>query len=128
LPNLTLDTGALIALSRRERFMLSLVMDADKGARVITVPTVVLTEWWRGPGAELSKLLRGFTIEPLSQRIALLAGEALAGLSGPSIADAIVMASAAQRGDAVVTGDFDDLNQLRRVFPAVRLFGMGNFS
>jgi len=40
---------------------------------------------------------------------------------GPSVADAVVMASAAQRGDVVLTGDLEDLGKLQAVFPAVRL-------
>jgi hypothetical protein len=40
------------------------------------------------------------------------------------LVDAIVMASAAQRGDIVVTSDFDDLDQLRVLFPGVRVLGL----
>jgi predicted nuclease of predicted toxin-antitoxin system len=39
---------------------------------------------------------------------------------GASAVDAIVMASAAARGDVVYTSDFDDLMRLRAHFPAVR--------
>ena len=51
-----------------------------------------------------------------------MAGEALATVGkGPSVIDAIVMASAARRGDRVVTSDYGDLDRLRGVFPGVRL-------
>jgi len=34
------------------------------------------------------------------------------------------MASAARRGDVVLTSDFDDLERLRQRFPAVRVLGV----
>ncbi|MBS2015032.1 MAG: hypothetical protein JST00_19230 [Deltaproteobacteria bacterium] len=39
--------------------------------------------------------------------------------------DAIVMASAAARGDVVFTDDPDDLERLRAFFPTVRVVGCG---
>ena len=42
-------------------------------------------------------------------------------LKGAGVVDAIVMASAAQRGDAVLTSDSADLIRLRGYFPAVRV-------
>ena len=39
----------------------------------------------------------------------------------PSATDAVVMASAALRGDLVYTSDMSDLERLRPVFPSVRL-------
>jgi hypothetical protein len=52
----------------------------------------------------------------------MIAGEALAAVPGATAIDAIVMASAAQRGDAVFTSDVEDLDRLRRHFPDVRVF------
>jgi len=86
---------------------------------MVTVPAVVLSEWWRAGRARMQeRLLRHLVIEPTSRRIAVLAGEA-AGQVGATGIDAIVMASAAQRGDVVYTSDFDDLDKLRQVFPRV---------
>jgi len=39
--------------------------------------------------------------------------------------DAIVMASAAQRGDVVYSSDCDDLVRLQRYFPVVRVLAIG---
>jgi len=48
------------------------------------------------------------------------AGEALGAVKGATLADAIVMASAALRGGGIVcTSDADDLKQLQRHFPTV---------
>jgi hypothetical protein len=38
--------------------------------------------------------------------------------------DALVMASAARRGDVVYTSDFADLDRLRSFFPSVRVLSV----
>lgn len=122
---LTLDTGALIALERRVRRAMLLVDRARAGGGRITVPAAVVVEWWRGQRGPAAHLLEAFHVEPLALLLARSAGEALARVGqGPSAIDAIVMASAASRGDAVLTSDIDDLDRLRDVFPAVRLFAV----
>jgi hypothetical protein len=40
------------------------------------------------------------------------------------VAGAIVMASAARRGDVVYTSDFADLQRLQSVFPTVRVLSV----
>jgi predicted nucleic acid-binding protein len=120
---LTLDTGALVALERRDRRAGVLVQSArDHGARV-TVPSVAIVEWWHGQRGVVARLLDAFDIEPLDRDLAKVAGVARAlARSGPSAVDAVVMASAAKRGDVVVTGDIEDLERLRvAAFPTVRL-------
>jgi hypothetical protein len=80
---------------------------------------VIVAEWWRGQ-SELRELIRRMVTEDL----ATAAGVALAEVKGVSVADAIVMASAARRGDVVYTSDFDDLQRLRSVFPTVRVLSV----
>jgi predicted nucleic acid-binding protein len=89
----------------------------------LTVPTVVVAEVWRGGArsARIAALLEACVVEPLGEELSKLAGEALATVRGASVADAIVMGSAARRGDRVLTADFDDLERLRDYFPSVRL-------
>jgi hypothetical protein len=60
-------------------------------------------------------------VEPLSLSLAKVAGEALATVSGSTLVAAVVMASAASRGDIVYSTDVDDLEKLRGVFPGVRI-------
>jgi len=60
-------------------------------------------------------------VEPTSEAIARSAGEAMAALPGATVLDAIVMASAALRGDVVFTSDVEDLERLRQHFPTVRV-------
>lgn len=119
---LTFDTGALIALSRGDKRMRSVLMAAQERRAVITVPAVVVAEWWRAQSRRSGLILARISVEPVSERLAMIAGEALAAVPGATAIDAIVMASAAQRGDAVFTSDIEDLDRLRRHFPDVRLF------
>jgi len=121
-PALTFDTGALIALSRREKRMRSVLLAAQDRRAVITVPTVVIAEWWRVDTKIPRLILARVNVEPLNEHLAKIAGTALAAVPGATVVDAIVMASAAQRGDAVFTSDIDDLDRLRAHFPGVRLF------
>lgn len=119
---LTLDTGALVALERRDVRALALVTAARKQGRAITVPAPVVVEWWRGQRGPVARMLDAFDVEPLGGELAHVAGAALAHVGkGPSGTDAVVMASAARRGHTVLTGDLEDLAMLQAVFPAVRL-------
>jgi predicted nucleic acid-binding protein len=116
---ITLDTGALIALERGSARMTAIARGARGQRALITVPAAVLAEWWRRGGERMrQRILNQVTIEPTTGWLAQLAGEA-AGEVGATGIDAIVMASAAQRGDVVFTSDFDDLDKLRQVFPRV---------
>jgi predicted nucleic acid-binding protein len=119
---ITLDTGALIAIERRDRRMLAFMTVAHATGERITVPSVVVGEWWRGQRGPAARILDAVAIEVLPASLAKLAGEALAMVSGATLVDAIVVASAAQRGDLVVTSDVDDLARIRdAVFRSVRI-------
>jgi len=50
-------------------------------------------------------------------------GQALGAVPGATLIDAIVVASAASRGDIIYSSDVHDLERLRRVFPGVRILG-----
>lgn len=121
---LTLDTGALIALERRRQRMSRAYAAAVADRLPVTVPAVVIAEWWRGRSDARERLLRGVRVESTTAEVAKLAGQALAAVSGAAAIDAIVMASAACRGDLVYTSDIEDLERLRAYFPAVRLLGV----
>jgi predicted nucleic acid-binding protein len=123
MPGLTLDTGALIAFDRRERRIIAILKDAERRGEDVVVPTIVVAEAWRGGprSARTSHLLGACIVEPLLEGLARVAGEALARVPGASAPDAVVVASAAQRDDVVVTSDFDDLDDLRSCFPNVRI-------
>lgn len=118
---LTLDTGALIALERRRQRMARVYATAVADGLVVTVPAVVVAEWWRGRSEAREAILRGVRVESTTAEVGRLAGEALAATPGATAIDAIVMASAARRGDLVYTSDFADLARLQKYFPTVRL-------
>lgn len=105
----TFDTGMLIALERRNADALALLRACRLSRARITIPANVVAEWWRGSH---QALLECGALESLTPQLAQEAGKLLA-LTGKSNAiDATVIASAAQRGDLVVTGDVGDLREL----------------
>jgi predicted nucleic acid-binding protein len=119
-PGFTFDTGALIALERGDHRMRSVLKLARSDSIRIVVPTVVLGEWWRGKTKARDLLIGSVLLEPLNESLAKLAGEALAKVRQATFVDAVVMASAAQRGDVVYTSNQRDLDRLWSHFAAVR--------
>jgi hypothetical protein len=69
-------------------------------------------------------ILESVEIEPLTSTLAKIAGEALAVIRSATVVDAVVMASAASRGDIVYSSDVGDLDKLRRHFPGVRVLAV----
>ena len=118
---LTFDTGALIALERRRQRMKEIVERALAKDQPLTVPADVVGEWWRGRTDLRDSILESVDVEPLTEALAKLAGEALAVVKGATLVDAIVMASAASRGDIVYSSDVEDLEGLQGHFPSVRV-------
>ncbi|MDX2052405.1 MAG: PIN domain-containing protein [Polyangiaceae bacterium] len=102
----TFDTGVLIALERRHAGALALLKACRLSRATITIPAAVIAEWWRGSHRAL---LDSALLEGLSPELAQAAGLLLADSGGSNAVDAIVIASAARRGDLVATGDADDL-------------------
>jgi predicted nucleic acid-binding protein len=122
---ITFDTGALIALERRGQRARQVVERAAEQKVRITVPAAVITEWWHGRSDVRERILAALRVEPLSDALAKVAGEAIAAVRGATSIDAMVMASAAQRGDVVYTADVSDLQKLTSYFPTVRVLGIG---
>lgn len=121
---LTFDTGALIALERRTQRIWEIYRTALQDAVPITVPVAVVIEWWRGRTDARERILAGLRVEPLHLALAQAAGDAIASVRSASAVDAVVMASAALRGDVVYTSDPADLEKLRRHFPTVRVLSV----
>lgn len=121
---LTFDTGALIALERRTQRIWEIYRTAMHDGIAVTVPVAVVLEWWRGRTDVRERILGGVRVEALHVDLARTAGEALAAVKSASPVDAVVMASAALRGDVVYTSDVGDLERLRRHFPSVRVLSV----
>jgi predicted nucleic acid-binding protein len=107
----TFDTGMLIALSRRKAGALAILRACRLSRAKITIPASVIAEFWRG---DHRALLEVGVLEPLSPALAERAGMLLVLTGGANAIDATVIASAAQRGDIVVTSDEGDLRELAR--------------
>ena len=116
----TFDTGMLIALERRKQRATEAFRNIVRRGFLPIVPAVVYVEWWRGRSNIREELLAAVVVEDMPPSLCRAAGEALGAVKGSTIADAIVMASAALRGGGVVyTSDVDDLKRLQRHFPTV---------
>jgi len=102
----TLDTGMLIALERRKHRATDALQAIIRRGFLPVVPAVVYAEWWRGRSNIREEILAAVVVEDMPPLLCRAAGEALAAVRGSSLADAVVMASAALRGGGVVyTGD-----------------------
>lgn len=120
---LTFDTGALIGLERVHHGIRKVYDTAVANGVPITVPVVVVAEWWRAGKREKARarILRSVLVEPVTEHIGRLAGLALTLVPEAQAIDAMVMACAAQRaGEIVYTSDPDDLQRLRDGVPALR--------
>ncbi len=118
---LTFDTGALIGLERKRHRIRRIFATAVRDDVRMTVPSAVVAEWWRGRTDLAEDILAAVDVEALDEGLAKAAGEALAAIPDATAIDAVVMASAARRGDVVYTSDFADLVRLQRHFPTVRV-------
>jgi predicted nucleic acid-binding protein len=80
---------------------------------VPVIPAAALAQAWRDPRqARLARLVNACSIEPLDEPLAKTAGELCAKAGASDVIDASVVASAARRGDPVLTTDPDDLRHL----------------
>jgi hypothetical protein len=111
-----LDAGALIAIERRDRFVLALCLATAEAGGPVIVPAGVVGQVWRDGSRQvgLSRLLgaRDTIIEPLDLEVAKLAG-VLCGRAGTSdVLDATVVISASRHRASVVTSDGEDIRRL----------------
>jgi hypothetical protein len=115
----------LIALERRRRPAMEAFRAIVRRGFLPIVPAVVYAEWWRSRSDVREEIIAAVIVEDMPPALCRAAGEALGAVRGASLADAVVMASAALRGGGVVyTSDLHDLNRLARHFPTVRPIGV----
>ena len=109
----TYDAGALIAAERRNRAVWAAHAEFQVRGIDPTVPAAVLGQVWRGgPQPMLLRFLRGCWIQPLDGPIARAAGAALASSRTTDLVDAVVVVTAAARGDLVLTSDPHHLSRI----------------
>lgn len=109
---LTLDTGALIAAERRSEIFRAAWQEAVRRRAVITIPAPVLAQAWRGRNPMIDRLLPACIVEPMTEEDARSIGRLLANAGTSDVIDAMVVAGASARHDAIVTSDPDDLARL----------------
>lgn len=118
----TFDTGMLIALERRKRRATEAFRAIVARGHLPVVPAVVYAEWWRGRTDIREEILAAVVVEGMPPSLCRAAGEALGAVRRSSLADAVVMASAALRGGGIVySSDVSDLERLQAHFPTVRV-------
>ena len=112
---IVVDAGALIAIERGDRFLLSCLQDArDGGGRAICHGGIV-GQVWRGRGlqARLASALEAIDIRPLDAALGRAAGVLLARARMADVVDAALVALAGS-GDQIFTSDPEDLEALVR--------------
>jgi hypothetical protein len=113
---LALDTGALIALERRDRRMQAIITAAAEARVIPTVPAQVIAQYWRGGSgnqAIVARFLHGCNVEQLDILRAKQAGILLKSSCTSDETDAVVALIAHECG-AVVTSDPGDIMKLLR--------------
>ena len=119
---ITFDAGALIALDRRDRRVLTLVARAKELGMRVTIPATALAQAIRNPARQalLSRLIRqaGTDLVALDGPDATAVGLLLARTATADIVDAHVVVCAQRAVQPVVTSDPDDL---REIAPDLRL-------
>ena len=118
-----LDSGALVAVERRDARVRALLTAAALEGERLRVLSVVLAQVWRGGGprqALLARWLRGAEVDvvDVDEDLGRQAGVLLGRAGGDDVVDAAVVALARQVREPVVTSDVDDL---RALDPQVRL-------
>lgn len=125
---LTLDAGALIAVDRGDRRVISQLKRWLQDGTRITVPATAFAQAWRGPrNANLSRFSQLCAVEPFTELAARRAGELCSAAGTSDIVDASVVVSAGSRSDDILTSDVDDLSRLAPFVPRVgRILSISN--
>jgi hypothetical protein len=107
------DTAVLIAADRQDRRVAALARAAASAGEDLVIPAGCVAQAWRDPRRQvaLGLFLRGCREIPLDPAAARAAGLLLAQTGLTDVIDASV-ATAAQRGDSILTGDPGDVAPL----------------
>jgi predicted nucleic acid-binding protein len=128
--DVTLDTGALIAMEKRKPRGLALLRSAREQRTRLLVITPVLAEWWRGRSDVRDDIKKAVRVVPFPESAAEAAGVVLGAIGDGDervrlTVDVMVMAFAATEGGALVyTSDLEDMMAIRQHFPEVRVLGV----
>jgi predicted nucleic acid-binding protein len=122
---LILDSGAVIALARRDQRALAFLARALELDVQVEIPVAVVAETIRGGprDAPVNRVLKAVGSVPAALEIhGRIAGELMGRAGSAATVDALVVAQAVEAGGAhVLTGDRKDLARLAASHPQVRL-------
>ncbi len=114
--SLVLDSGALIAFERGDRFVISLLAECTREGMSIVVPAGALGQVWRDgrTQARLARLLSStaVTVDALDSQRACAAGQLCGRTRTKDIIDASVVVAGREHHGKIVTSDPDDLERL----------------
>ena len=113
--SLVLDAGALIAIERRDRNVISRLVAAHEDSEPVRTSAAVVAQVWRNGSrqATLARVLAGIEEVPLLSDQAREIGLLLAATRSADVVDGAV-AVIARSGDEVLTSDPTDLRTLLR--------------
>lgn len=113
---LVLDTGALIALERRDERLLGLADELHGLRRTAVVPAGVVAQCWRASPRQhaIRRLLnsRSVTVEPMTEAMAFAIGGLLARSGTADVVDGHVALLARRLKAVILTSDPDDIAAL----------------
>jgi predicted nucleic acid-binding protein len=122
---LILDSGAVIALARRDQRALAFLARALELMVQVEIPVEVVAEVLRGGPRDVpvNRILKAVGSVPAAREVhARIAGELLGRARSTATVDALVVAHAVEAGGAhVLTGDHEDLARLAASHPQVRI-------
>jgi len=111
---IVLDAGALVAVDRDDRPMITRLLAARARGDTLRTNAMVVAQVWRGTGgrqANLASALHGVDVRPVDEGAGRSAGQLL-GRSGTSDAIDATVVLLARPGDRILTSDPDDLQRL----------------
>lgn len=120
--NVVMDSGALIAVDRRDQRMLALLDRIRQRGQTVVIPAGVVAQVWRNARqARLARLLgaRDTEIVALDDASARAVGVLLGATRTRDVVDAHVVLVARERAAPVVSGDASDL---RRIDPSLSVW------
>ena len=113
---LVLDTGALIAVERRDRDTVAVIEAARLDGRALVVPAGVVAQIWRDGSRQaiVARLLGAneVTVEALTDEGARAAGAVCGSAGTTDVIDASVVIAARRHNATVVSSDRADLIRL----------------
>ena len=123
---LILDSGAVVALARRDPTARAYLERELSQSDLVVLPAVVIAATTRGGGedAPVDQIIKAVTeVTPVTEGIARQAGRLLGKSTRRGVTlDALIAAEAIARGPAVVlTSDPKDMSELLREHPQIRV-------